>query len=111
MTPPLSGEASRLPRSQLVRYKSKLQKTYETLINLELQLLPPLKGEVAKVDNFYCQLLTEGSAQPINLVLHFYRHNELSYMPSGDILGFSVTVSVFDKFHAPRSRQKYDTKY
>ena len=54
---------------------------YHKLIAGEKVGLPPLKGEVSKVDNFNCQLLTEGSEQPTNLIFRFYRHNELIYFP------------------------------
>ena len=78
MPPPLSREASLFYRLKSAFYKFKFLKgNRNTQINLRLQFLPPLKGEVAKVDNFNCQLLAEGSGQPINLIFRFYRHNEL----------------------------------
>ena len=46
-----------------------------TPINLRSQPLPPLKGEVAKIDNFNCQFLTEGSGQQI--FVQFYEKSEI----------------------------------
>ena len=76
MPPPLSGEARVTVPSLLVFYTFFATLIYNKLIVSEEVGLPPLKGEVAKIDNFNCQFLTEGSGQPINLILRFYRHNE-----------------------------------
>ena len=62
MPPPLSGEASLFYRLKSAFYKFKFLKgNRNAQINLRLQFLPPLKGEVAKIDNFNCQFLPEGS--------------------------------------------------
>ena len=58
--PPLSGEASRLFRLQLVCDKPELQKSSKTQINLRIPLLSPLKGEVAF--RHVSDEMTEGSA-------------------------------------------------
>ena len=61
MPPPLSGEARVTVPSLLVFYTFFATLIYNKLIVSEEVSLPPLKGEVAKIDNFNCQFLTEGS--------------------------------------------------
>jgi hypothetical protein len=62
MPPPLSGEASLIYRLKSAFYQFEpIKYNKNTPINLRSQPLPPLKGEVSKIDNFNCQFLTEGS--------------------------------------------------
>jgi len=66
MPPPLSGETSQVFGLQSVFYGFKLVSCKRNIsINLLLSLLPPLKGEVAKIDNFNCRFLPEGSGQQV----------------------------------------------
>ena len=75
MPPPLSGEARVTVPSLLVFYTFFATLIYNKLIVSEEVSLPPLKGEVAKIDNFNCQFLTEGSGQQI--FVQFYEKSEI----------------------------------
>ena len=113
MPPPLSGEASRVLGLQSVFYEYIFVKyKRSTPINLLLPLLPPLKGEVAKIDNFNCQFLTEGSGQQIFVQFHekteiysftvlkhkVQPHSRLHFTPKGSDNEKNKTATTFTKY-------------